>query len=315
MLRLLAIVAAAVLMLVPSPAAQRGATVYATPAMWVAHGTNGTVYLLGSMHRLPRNVHWQTPEILAAMKRADSFVFEIPMDADSMERTALTMRDNAVFPVTAALPSFFDDRTREDFRRVLMRYQIDPRVVVHLRPWLAAVYLQGKAEDPHTVETVDGVDDQVYAWARQHKIRKFGALETVQDQLTAVKGGKKFADEMKLFQLMLKSLLARKPNAGPGARFAAWENGDVKALAAFGPDDTSMPLQLRKPLLEDRNRRWIPQIEKMLAEPRVTFITVGAAHLVGKTGVPSLLRAKGYVVDGPDRPAIAPPSLRLTMAQ
>jgi uncharacterized protein YbaP (TraB family) len=313
MLRVLAFVAAAILMLVPSPAADP--TIYATPAMWVAHGPQGTVYLLGSMHRLPKGVHWQTPEILAAMKRADAFVFEVAMDEDSMEKAALTMRDNAIFPVTMALPSWFDDKTREDFRRVLMRYRINPKTVVHLRPWLAAMYLQGKAEDPNAVETVEGVDDQVYAWAKQHRIRKFGALETAGDQLDAVRGGKKFDDEMNLFRLMLTSLLNTKPNAGPGARFEAWQKGDVKKLAAYGPDDTTMPIQLRKPLLEDRNRRWIPEIEAMLRQPRVTFVTVGAAHLVGQTGVPELLRAKGYVVDGPDRPAATPPALRLTMTR
>ena len=37
----------------------------------------------------------------------------------------------------------------------------------------------------------------------------------------------------------------------------------------------------------------------MLDEPHTFFITVGAAHLVGKTGVPNLLRAAGYKVEGP----------------
>ncbi len=315
MLRVLAIFVAVLVMLVPAPAADP--VLYATPAMWVAHGPQGTVYLLGSMHRLPKNVHWQTPEILAAMKRADSFYFEIPTDDDSMEQAGLALRDTAIFPVTAALPSYFDDRTREDFRRVLMRYRIDPKVIVHLRPWLAAMYLQSKAEDPRSIETVEGVDRQVYAWAKQHKIRKFGALETVADQMKVIKGGDKFDDEMALFRLMLHSLLTAKPNVGPGALFEAWSKGDVKKLAAFGPDDTTMPVQLRKPLLEDRNRRWIPEIEAMLHQPHTTFVTVGAAHLVGKIGVPELLRAKGYVVDGPDKPAAsaAPPALRLTMAR
>jgi uncharacterized protein YbaP (TraB family) len=317
MLRALAFIVATIAMLVPSPAAEK--TIEATPAMFVAHGPAGTVYLLGSMHRLPKGVHWQTPEILAAMKRANRFVFEIPMDSDSQEKAALTMRDNAIFPATMALPSYFDDKTREDFRSVLMRYQINPRVVVHLRPWLAAVYLEGAAENAHTSsgETVDGVDDQIYAWARQHKIRNFGALESVDDQLSAVKGGRKFDDEMKLFRLMLASLLAAKPNAGPGARFDAWARGDVKALAALGPDDATVPIELRKPLLEDRNRRWIPQIEEMLHQPRITFITVGAAHLVGKTGVPALLRAKGYVVDDPGSVAViaGTPDLRLSQAR
>ncbi len=46
-------------------------------------------------------------------------------------------------------------------------------------------------------------------------------------------------------------------------------------------------------MLDGRNVRWIPVIEKhIVAKP--TFIAVGAGHLGGKKGVVSLLRAKGY---------------------
>jgi uncharacterized protein YbaP (TraB family) len=37
----------------------------------------------------------------------------------------------------------------------------------------------------------------------------------------------------------------------------------------------------------------------MLKEKHTYFITVGAFHLVGPGGVPNLLRAAGYQVDGP----------------
>jgi uncharacterized protein YbaP (TraB family) len=53
-------------------------------------------------------------------------------------------------------------------------------------------------------------------------------------------------------------------------------------------------------MLEDRNRAWIPQIAAMLNEQHTYFITVGAAHLVGPLGLPTLLRERGFRVDGPD---------------
>ena len=54
----------------------------------------------------------------------------------------------------------------------------------------------------------------------------------------------------------------------------------------------------KKALLTDRNQRWALQIETMLREKRVFFITVGAGHLAGPEGVPALLRAAGYKVEG-----------------
>jgi len=58
----------------------------------------------------------------------------------------------------------------------------------------------------------------------------------------------------------------------------------------------------KKTMIDDRNKDWVPKIEKMLKEKRTFFITVGAAHLVGPGGVPNLLRQDGYHVTGPDLP-------------
>jgi len=46
-------------------------------------------------------------------------------------------------------------------------------------------------------------------------------------------------------------------------------------------------------LLDNRNRNWIPIIEKMIKKKN-TFIAVGAAHLGGPNGVLRLLEQKGY---------------------
>ena len=49
-------------------------------------------------------------------------------------------------------------------------------------------------------------------------------------------------------------------------------------------------------LLIERNRNWIPEIEKALATERDVMFLVGAAHLVGEESVVALLRRKGLEV-------------------
>lgn len=49
----------------------------------------------------------------------------------------------------------------------------------------------------------------------------------------------------------------------------------------------------REKLLDERNTKWIPVIEKNIALTP-SFIAVGAGHLGGKKGVINLLRKKGY---------------------
>jgi uncharacterized protein YbaP (TraB family) len=55
-----------------------------------------------------------------------------------------------------------------------------------------------------------------------------------------------------------------------------------------------------KLLNEDRNRRWLPQIEALLAGDEDTLVIVGALHLVGDIGLVELLRARGYSVERVD---------------
>ena len=74
----------------------------------------------------------------------------------------------------------------------------------------------------------------------------------------------------------------------------------LAAFTSYGPGSTLMSPETKKILLENRNKAWIPKLIAMLNERHTYFITVGAAHLVGPMGVPNLLRAAGYKVDGPD---------------
>jgi uncharacterized protein YbaP (TraB family) len=69
------------------------------------------------------------------------------------------------------------------------------------------------------------------------------------------------------------------------------ERADMKKS---GYSDAEIDL-MNKEMLSDRNRAWIPQLEKILADGEA-FIAVGADHTRGADGVPALLLEKGYQV-------------------
>jgi uncharacterized protein YbaP (TraB family) len=276
----------------------------ATPAMWVVHGPKGTAYLLGSIHYLPKNVHWQTPEIAAAMKRADTFVFEVPMDDDAWSNARAEYPKDTLLPLDISLPSLFDQEMRDDYQHVIFRIHGDPDGLVYLRPWVAAQQLQAQAYGAENVKGLsldEGVDHKVYEAAKARGA-KFRAFETVALHLHLLTDNGNIDEGMTELRRTLKSLLAETSDQTAQQRlFDAWYRGDTKALAVSS-DDTlkQMSPAGRKALLEDRNRAWIPQIAAMLNEKHTYFITVGAAHLVGNIGVPTLLRERGFRVDGPD---------------
>jgi uncharacterized protein YbaP (TraB family) len=50
-------------------------------------------------------------------------------------------------------------------------------------------------------------------------------------------------------------------------------------------------------LIVERNRNWMPQIDSCFAKPQPCLVVVGAAHLVGRDGLLTMLRRKGYRVE------------------
>ncbi len=48
-------------------------------------------------------------------------------------------------------------------------------------------------------------------------------------------------------------------------------------------------------IMNVRNRRWVPELQQMMAEQSV-FAAVGAGHLFGEKGVLNLLAEEGYEV-------------------
>jgi hypothetical protein len=280
-------------------AADKPKVTVATPALWTVHGPKGTAYLLGSIHILPKNVDWRTPQILAAMKRADTFVFEVKMDEDTQEAAREDIGPKEVLPLSTSLISLFDEDMRSDFRKVIFKTHADPTVVVYLRPWLASMDLQGaEGNDPRFV-AAEGVDNKVYAMVSKRKGVQFRAFETYQQQFRLLMGDGNLEHELAKLRVSFKRILAEDHQETLDEIFAAWAKGDTKALTAFGPNDPNMSPDDRKAMIDDRNRNWIPQIAAMLKEKHTYFITVGAFHLVGPGGVPNLLRQAGYQVDGP----------------
>jgi uncharacterized protein len=280
---------------VPAVADDGPPVVHATPAMWTVHGPKGTAYLLGSVHALPDDVEWQTPEIKAAMRQSGTFVFEVPMQLEDRERAARLLGENMRLPISTSLPSYFDSEMRGEWNAAVLHTQVRPELLVHLRPWWAAKILTGAMSGRIAIFADQGVDNKVAAFARGRGAH-FRALETDEFQLHLMMGDATPTNELSLLRAAMKK--ASTMSMTPFQKLlTAWEKGDVAGIKATSPD--LMAPAERKLMLDDRNSAWVPQIEKMLNENRIFFITVGAAHLVGPQGVPAQLRAAGYRIDGP----------------
>jgi uncharacterized protein YbaP (TraB family) len=76
-----------------------------------------------------------------------------------------------------------------------------------------------------------------------------------------------------------------------------YQSEDIDAMyKATQESENEITSNFEELLLSDRNKNWIPIIEKV-AKEKATFFGVGAGHLGGEMGVIQLLRKKGYNVE------------------
>jgi uncharacterized protein YbaP (TraB family) len=271
------------------------AKIAAHPALWTVHSPTATAYLLGSVHILPPNIDWRTPEIEAAIDRSDVFIFEAPLgDAGKADAQAF-IRDHGLLPADMALPSLLDTQARKDYRAALATSQVPPDSLVHLRPWLAAIVLQVASMEQKHYSPDSGVDQQIYRLAlfEGKPIRTF---ETIPQQL-AMLMPKDQSLEVAEFDAGLRQFQSEQNKLGP--LVDAWAHGDAAKVSRLMNADLESVPGVKKALLDDRNDAWVVKLKSMLTEHKTFFITVGAGHLAGPHGVPVLLRTQGYRVGGP----------------
>ena len=284
----------AALSLTLSPVATRNATAQVDgPALWRVDGPKGRVFLFGSFHLLPADVKWRTPAVESALKEAAVVVFET--DFTELQASQALLARYGRLPPGQTLRSVLPRGIHAELEKTAVELGVPPPSLEPLRPWLAALTLGMQLIVSQGFDPNHGVEQQVLSWARANG-KSLGALETNESQLRV------FADltrEEETALLTVSLLQVREMPKILEEMLTAYRKGDLATLERtlnIGLEDFPM---LRKRLLKDRHDKWLPQIEKMIADGRSYMIIVGDAHLVGPDSVIAMLRAKGVKVEGP----------------
>jgi len=279
----------------PAHAQVQLAKIAAHPALWTVHSKTAKVYLFGSIHLLPANVVWHTPEIDRAMDSASTFMFEAPLDDAGKAQVTQFVREHGALPQGTTLRSLLPPKTLAAYEQALAAANLMPEQLDGERPWLAAIMLDvAYLQHMHYV-VADGVDLQVFAYATAHN-KQVRTFETPAQQLSLFMP-KDQKLEIAEFDANLKDFQSEESTIG--AMIDAWGAGDAKSVGRLMNKSLDAEPGARKLLIDDRNKNWIKVLDDVLAKPGVTFVTVGTGHLVGPGGVPALLRKQGYAVDGP----------------
>lgn len=301
LLRLLAPCAAA-LSLCASPAAiaEEAAAppsprerVSATPALWRVSDNDSVVWLFGSFHILPPQLSWRTPELAAAFSRSETVYFELPIGPETDAEVGRLSMTLGFAPRDRAAGVVLNGRDWARLVEAAARYNIPESAVQPMRPWFVSVLLSLQAIVAEGFDPESGVEKVIAAEAVAAD-KTLAAFETPAQQL----GFFDQLDPQTERNLLISTLddLEEGP-AAFAALFNAWADGDAAAIdrEINGRLRGDIP-RLYEVLITERNTAWAEELEEVLAGAGETLVVVGAGHLVGADGVPTMLESRGFTV-------------------
>jgi uncharacterized protein YbaP (TraB family) len=161
------------------------------------------------------------------------------------------------------------------------------------KPWSLALMLASLQWQKAGFDGELGLDRHFYDQATSVG-KQVQGLETAEFQISQLDGIGMDQQE-RLLATTLKDLDNELANLT--SLVQSWKAGDAAAVERIVLADVKQEPVMYQRLLVDRNKNWMPELEKLLARPRPAFVVVGAAHLVGPDGLVALLSAKGYRVE------------------
>lgn len=261
----------------------------------VQPATGHRFYLAGSVHSGKPGQYLMPPAMDRAFKASDVLVVEVDPQTLTEADVTKMMRRMGWLPHGETLSGQLSRETLALLPGGLEQAGIDRDNAEKLRPWLLTLIL-GRAQIERAGYSPDyGVDAVLLDKARGRKL--IVSVETLEEQLTV------FASLSRHLQdLMLREqLLYASPAAAVGElerMAAAWRTGSLDAMAAVtlsrADDPVYRPLYER--LFDERNERIAERLVTLFDKQGTHFVLVGAGHLVGETGIPTLLQEMGYSV-------------------
>jgi len=263
----------------------------ADPAAWRLAGRNGgEVALLGSIHVLRESDYPLPPLVDTLYAHADDLVMELDLDdldASAMQSGLLAA---AMLPQGKTLHDVLDPRVYGLMERHAGEIGLPIASLERVEPWFISIALLDEGLRRQGFRADLGVEQYVLGKARKDR-KSIAGLESLQAQVAIFDGLAPQAQQALLEQTLHEIETA---DGTLNELADAWRAGRLEELTdqLIGEFDDFPGLYAA--LITDRNRRWVPEIERLLGDGHRHLVIVGAVHLVGKDGVIAMLGARGH---------------------
>ncbi|MBB3763967.1 TraB/GumN family protein [Sphingomicrobium lutaoense] len=280
----------------PAPAAAPAAVAaeavpVVDPAVWKLADEDTTIYMLGTIHLLPKNHNWKTSTIEQVIEAADQLILEVNAGPEDAAKLQPLIMELAITPGLPPLKERVPEDRHARLDELISKSGVPAQAFDMMETWFAAFTLTQVIMREYGLSPEDGVE-AVLRETFKKKGKPIGELETVREQLG-------FFDSLseETQREFLASALddAEEAKKMFGNMLNAWTVGDVDAIEATFIE-AQMSEELEAALLTRRNANWTEWLGARLEQPGTILVAVGAGHLAGEGSVVDMLEDKGYTV-------------------
>jgi len=256
-------------------------------------GDRARLYLMGSVHLL-RDGTSLPGSVQAAIESTRVLAVEVDttqVDERTLQHAIQTrgVRTDGL-PVEAQLP----EALRPHLREALAEAGLPREASLAMRPWVLSLVLSMQHANRAGFGQQHGVETRLLSRLREsHRVVEVEGLAAQVASLADT------PDEA--YQFAIEHDLARGAQAATEeleALVRAWEAGDVAAMEAmvFAGEADPRAQVLLEHVYRKRNAQMAEQVVGLLEAGEPALVVLGAAHMVGPQGIPSLLRERGFKV-------------------
>ncbi len=265
--------------------------------LWeVAHADpeRGGGYLFGTVHLGDGSGY--DPAILAALADTDTLVLELSPEETSPERAAGALLRNGRLPPGQTLADFLPAETFAALEAHYAGREVEWLGLQHMKPWVTLFGLIAEAFAERGLTSEGGAEAFLQAAAGERPVL---GLETLEEQIAVFDRLPVATQAAAIADVLAQDSVGSGEPGEPDfvdEMLRAWREGDDEALAELsfrGIDEPGMEAFYAAVYFE-RNERMSERIDALMQGPQRTFVGVGAAHMIGDQGLPTLLSERGW---------------------
>jgi uncharacterized protein YbaP (TraB family) len=260
--------------------------------LWRVSDGKNSAFVLGSIHYLRKENYPLNKAILDALEVSNTLVLEIDLNATVASAAQRATLEKASYRDGSTLAQNVAPETYQLAAQRATELGLDMRILQPMKPWFVALTLVVIKLQSLGLDANAGVDRYLAERAKATGKPTRG-LETLEFQIGLLDQLSKTDQELMLRETVRELDLLDK-NFDDIVQ--SWRRGDAEALTALLLAGMKEYPEVYRKIIVERNRRWVPEIEKFVHQGGF-MVTVGAAHLLGPDGVIEMLKAKGYSVE------------------